>query len=136
MNKDPLLQCLNVFEGIARNNLPPTMAIGKVLAPPPEIQVAYKDFILDKNDVWISEYLLVGYERTAKGTIKSETQPRGGGGGYAAYESHTHEINNPYTDNIIYTDTLKVGDYVSIFPLQQTEGDTQQYLILDKIVHL
>lgn len=136
MNETPESQLLGILNGVAKNNQPETIQIGKVLAPPPNIKVQYKDFLLEKEDVWISEYLLIGYERTSKGTIKSETQPRSGGGGYALFASHTHEINNPYTDNIIYTDTLKPGDYVSIMPIQQVEGTTQQYIILDKIVHL
>lgn len=136
MNETPESQLLGILNGVAKNNQPETIQIGKVLAPPPNIKVQYKDFILEKEDVWISEYLLIGYERTAKGVIKSETQPRSGGGGYALFASHTHEINNPYTDNIIYTDTLKPGEYVSIMPIQQVEGTTQQYIILDKIVHL
>ena len=136
MNETPESQLFGILNGVAKNNQPETIQIGKVLAPPPNIKVQYKDFILEKEDVWISEYLLIGYERTAKGVIKSETQPRSGGGGYAEFASHTHEINNPYTDNIIYTDTLKPGDYVSIIPFQQTEGYSQQYFISDKIVHL
>lgn len=136
MNETPESQLLGILNGVAKNNQPETIQIGKLLAPPPNIKVQYKDFLLEKEDVWISEYLLIGYERTAKGVIKSETQPRSGGGGYALFASHTHEINNPYTDNIIYTDTLKPGDYVSIMPIQQVEGTTQQYIILDKIVHL
>jgi hypothetical protein len=136
MNETPESQLLGILNGVAKNNQPETIQIGKVLAPPPNIKVQYKDFLLEKEDVWISEYLLIGYERTAKGVIKSETQPRSGGGGYALFASHTHEINNPYTDNIIYTDTLKPGEYVSIMPIQQVEGTTQQYIILDKIVHL
>lgn len=136
MNETPESQLFGILNGVAKNNQPETIQIGKVLAPPPNIKVQYKDFILEKEDVWISEYLLIGYERTAKGVIKSETQPRSGGGGEAAFSSHTHEINNPYTDNIIYTDTLKPGEYVSIMPIQQVEGTTQQYIILDKIVHL
>nr|DAM38788.1 MAG TPA: Protein of unknown function (DUF2577) [Caudoviricetes sp.] len=136
MNETPESQLLGILNGVAKNNQPETIQIGKVLAPPPNIKVQYKDFILEKEDVWISEYLLIGYERTAKGVIVSETQPRSGGGGYSLFASHTHEINNPYTDNIIYTDTLKPGEYVSIMPIQQVEGTTQQYIILDKIVHL
>ena len=136
MNETPESQLLGILNGVAKNNQPETIQIGKVLAPPPNIKIQYKDFILEKEDVWFSEYLLIGYERTAKGTIVSETQPRSGGGGYALFASHTHEINNPYTDNIIYTDTLKPGEYVSIMPIQQVEGTTQQYIILDKIVHL
>nr|UWI22588.1 MAG: Protein of unknown function (DUF2577) [Bacteriophage sp.] len=136
MKKNPYIEMINIFSGVSKNNNSPVMAIGKIIAPPPNIQIAYKNFVLEKEEVWISEYLLIGYERTAKGTLISSTQNRGGGGGDAAYESHNHDINNSYTDNIIYTDTLKAGDYVSIMPLEQSAGDKQQYIILDKIVHL
>ena len=136
MNKDPANQLLDTFTGICKRQTPQGKAVGRVVAPPPNIKVAYKDFILEKEDVFIAEYLLIGYERTAKGVIKSETQPRSGGGGLALFESHTHEINNPYTDNIIYTDTLKPGDLVSVDPIEQIEGFSQQYVIENKIVHL
>lgn len=136
MNKDPENQLLDTFTGICKRQTPQGKAVGRVVAPPPNIKVAYKDFILEKEDVFIAEYLLIGYERAAKGVIKSETQPRSGGGGLALFESHTHEINNPYTDNIIYTDTLKPGDLVSVDPIEQIEGFSQQYVIENKIVHL
>ena len=60
MEKDPITRYLDIVNGVAANNQPPLPAIGKVLAPPPNIKVQYKDFILEKEDVWISEYLLIG----------------------------------------------------------------------------
>ena len=81
---------------------------------------------------YISHYLLAGYRREAQGHLVSATQNRGGGSGYAEYQSHNHDINNDYTNDIIYTDTLKAGDLVSIFPL---EGN-QLFIITDKLVKL
>ncbi len=136
MLNNPYNELLDIVSATAKTHRPPSVAIGKVIASPPDIQIQYKDFILEKEEVWISHYLLVGYERTAKGHIVSATQSRGGGGGYAEFASHNHDIHNDYTDNIIYTDTLKPGDYVSILPIHETYGDRQQYLVLDKVVHL
>lgn len=131
-NNNPYVSLLHTMQNVSQNNNSPCIGIGKIITPPPNIQVEYNNIILDKKDIWISEYLLVGYERTAKGVIKSATQNRAGGGGDAAYESHNHDINNDYTNNIIYTDTLKAGDDVAIMPML----NNQQYIVLDKIVRL
>lgn len=131
-SKNPALGIVNTITEISKGCNPITGVRGKIIKSPPEIEIAYNDAILDKKDIWISEYLLKGYERTAKGHIVSETQPRSGGGGYAEFASHTHEINNDYTDNIIYTDTLKPGDYVAMLPID----GTKQYFVLDKVVQL
>jgi hypothetical protein len=136
MRDNPYSTILGLIKDTSINNNSPSIKIGKIIAPPPEIQVSYNGIILDKKDVWISEYLLIGYERTAKGHIISATQNSAGGGGYAEYASHNHAIDNDYTDNIIYTDTLKAGDYVSIMPMVSEDNSSQQYIILDKIVHL
>lgn len=117
---------------IAKQHEPLMPGVGVVIAPPPNIVVKYNNIELTKEQVYISHYLLVGYERTAKGHLVSATQNRGGGGGYAEYESHNHDIDNDYTDNIIYTDTLKAGDIVSIFAC----SGSQLYIITDKLVKL
>jgi hypothetical protein len=114
---------------IFRNNIPTTNLIGVVLKPPPNIEIKYNNIVLTKKEVYISHYLLAGYRREAQGHLVSATQNRGGGSGY---ESHNHDINNDYTNDIIYTDTLKAGDLVSIFPL---EGN-QLFIITDKLVKL
>lgn len=137
MQKDPYSKILGIMSGVSKNNNSPCIEIGKIVSPPPAIQVSYHGFLLEKEEVWISEYLLIGYRREAKGHIVSATQDRGGGGGEAKYESHNHDIDNDYTDDIIYTDTLKPGDFVSIMPMPSSDDQTQQqYIILDKIVRL
>ncbi|GMB01079.1 DUF2577 domain-containing protein [Pelosinus sp. IPA-1] len=136
MRENPYNTILGIVKDTSINHNSPSIKIGKIITPPPEIQVSYNGIILDKKDVWISKYLLIGYERTAKGHIESATQNRAGGGGDAEYASHNHAIDNDYTDNIIYTDTLKAGDYVSIMPMVSEDNSSQQYIILDQIVHL
>jgi hypothetical protein len=71
-------------------------------ASPPDIKVRYNGIILTKEELWISHYLLAGYGRTAKGHLVSATQNRAGGSGDAAYQSHNHDIDNDYTDSVIY----------------------------------
>ncbi|WP_110955759.1 DUF2577 domain-containing protein [Anaerosinus massiliensis] len=135
-NENPYSKILGVMRGVSLNSNSPSIQIGKIITPPPEIQISYNGIILEKEEIWISEYLLVGYERTAKGHLASATQNRAGGGGYAEFASHNHDIDNDYTNNIIYTDTLKAGDTVSIMPMMSEDGSSQQYIVLDKIVHL
>ena len=67
--------------------------------------------------------------------LVSATQNRAGGSGDAAYQSHNHDIDNAYTDSVIYTDTLKPGMYVAIMPMLINDR-IQQYIILDEIVRI
>lgn len=135
-NKNPYGAILDIVAGVSKNNNSPAIQIGKIISPPPNIQVSYNGIPLEKEEIWISQYLLVGYERQAKGHVVSATQNAAGGSGMAEYESHNHSIDNDYTDSIIYTDTLVAGDYVSIMPMLSEDGTSQQYIILDKIVRL
>ena len=136
MRENPYSTILGLMKDTSINNNSPSIQIGKIIAPPPAIQVSYNGIILDSKDVWISEYLLIGYSRTAQGHLVSETQASVGGSGDASFASHTHSIDNDYTDSIIYTDTLKPGDYISIMPMVSEDNSSQQYIILDKIVRL
>lgn len=135
MKENPYNKLLSIMKDTSLNNNSPSIQIGKIITPPPEIQVSYNGIILDKNDIWISDYLLIGYRREAKGHIISATQNRAGGGGDAEFASHNHDIDNDYTDDIIYTDTLKVGDSVCIMPMMESDDNSNQtYIILDRIV--
>lgn len=126
------------MHNIARDARPQQTMIGKVLAPPPAIKVEINSIVLEAKDCYISEYWLIGHERTAKGHIVSATQNRSGGSGDAAYASHNHDIDNDYTDTIIYTDTLKPGDLVSVVPIYNADPvkSEQLYWIGQKVVKL
>lgn len=135
LHDNPYNKLLDVIKSTSINNNSPSMQIGQIINPPPEIQISYNSIILDKNDIWISDYLLSGYRREAKGHLVSATQNRSGGGGYAEFASHNHDIDNDYTDDIAYTDTLKIGDFVAIMPMIDTDDNTTQtYIVLDRIV--
>lgn len=117
---------------IAKQHEPLMPGVGVVVFPPPNIVVKFNNIELTKEQVYISHYLLIGYKRTAEGHFVSATQNRAGGSGAASYESHNHDINNDYTDTVIYTDTLKAGDIVSVFAC----AGSQLYIITDKLVKL
>lgn len=137
--EDPFTRLAGVFSKIAKTNgLQNGAAIGKIITPPPEIQVEYNGMILGKTRLWIDEYWLQGHTRTARGHIVSATQNRAGGSGDPSFASHNHDIDNDYTDTIIYTDTWKPGDLVELTPIYSTRDQKagQQFIISKKLVRL
>lgn len=140
MNKtdNPFKELVTLNRKIAQGSaMQPMMGIGVVVSPPPEIKIKYNGFILDKQFLYIDEYWNPGHTRTHKGHIVSETQPRSGGSGDAEFASHTHEIDNDYTDVETLTDTWKAGDKVLMAPIVGEDGrTTKQFVVLCKLVRL
>ena len=130
--ENSMQKMLGVMHQVAESHVPTAQSVGIVVQPPPDIVVKWNNIELTKENIYIAEYLLVGYRREARGHIVSATQNRSGGSGDAAYASHNHDIDNDYTDDIIYTDTLKPGDLVSVLPC----AGSQLYIITDKLVKL
>ena len=110
---------------IAESHAPQGTTVGKVIAPPPDIKIAWNNIILTKERIYIDEYLLVGHQRTAKGQITSGTQEAG-------HHVHKHDIDNPYEETWILTDTLKEGDLVEVTPMK---GD-QLFIVKCKLIYL
>ncbi len=125
---------LGIMHGVAQSHVPRSAFIGVVVQPPPNFIIKANNIELTKENAYISKRLLVGYERAARGHLTSATQDKAGGSGDAQYESHNHSIDNDYTESFIYTDTLKVGDWVSILPCEGAEG--QLYIINEEVVKL
>ena len=113
---------------------PMGMRIGVVTSPYPNLVIRVDNIDITNEQIYINDYWKPDHYREAKGHIISETQPRSGGGGYAEFASHTHAIHNDYTDTIIMTDTLRVGDEVTVFPVYGQEE--QLYYIGQKVVKL
>lgn len=107
-------------------------SVGKVLTPPPNLSVEWNNIVITKEQIYLNEYWLPGHTRTHEGHIVSATQNRAGGGGYAEFASHNHDINNDYTDTETLTDTLKPGDFVSVYP----QDGGQLFIIENKLVKL
>lgn len=121
-----MAKVVDIMHGIAQGEKPLGIQIGIVLTAPPNLTVRLNDIILDNKDLYISRYLLPNYTRHVVG----ETSYRGGGGGYAEYESHNHPVDNDET----WTDTLKPGTLVSVIPVHGQSG--QLYIIADSVVKL
>lgn len=119
---------VDTIHGIAATHESMEVSIGKVIAPPPNLRVAWNNIILEKEQLYISERILVGHKRTIRGHIKSAVLLADCGCG----NKHLHGQDNDYTATMIYTDTLKVGDLVSVVPLKKA----QQFIITDKLVYL
>ncbi len=138
------------FHSLIQANMPVSIGIGTVLAPPPEIKIAWNDMILEATDLYIDQFLLPNYQRQLKGSekipraegdIKTNTQIKRRGGGDPAFYSHTHKINNSYKANIegdyeasaIYTDCgLQEGDLVALLPIK----NGQKFIVLSKLIYL
>lgn len=115
----------------------PTMGIGIIVSPPPEIKIKYNGFTLDKQFLYIDEYWIQGHTRKHKGHIVSATQYRAGGSGDAEFQSHNHDIDNDYTDVETLTDTWHIGDKVLMAPIIGEDGrTTKQFAVLCKLVRL
>ena len=127
-------EIVNIMHGVAQSHVPRSAFIGIVVEPPSNFIIKANNIELTPENAYISKRLLVGYERAARGHLVSATQNKSGGSGDSAYESHNHDIDNDYTESFIYTDTLKVGDWVSILPCEGAEG--QLYIINEEVVKL
>ena len=116
---------INTMHNIAGQHTPQGPTVGRIISPPPDIKVAWNSIELTKEQIYIDEYLLAGHTRTAKGQITSGTQEAG-------HHVHKHDIDNPYEETWILTDTLKAGDLVAVHPLN---GD-QLFIITAKLIYL
>lgn len=117
---------VDIMHGIAQDELPRGKQIGIVVNPPPNLEVKLNNIVLTHDQLYVTDSLLSGYTRHMVG----ETSNRAGGSGDAQYESHNHPIDNDET----WTDTLRVGDLVSVDPIY---GQNEQlYHITGRVVKL
>lgn len=119
-----IAEIVNIQHDIAEEHVPLLPGVGKVISPPPALRVAWNNIVIEPERIYLNEYWLPGHKRHIVGA----TSYRGGGSGYPAYESHNHPIDNDET----WTDTLKAGDMVSVYPL----SGGQLFLIENKVVKL
>ena len=109
--------------------LQPTAGIGVIVSPPPEIQIRYNGYILDKKHLWIDDYWIPGHQRHMVGS----TDYTSGGSGDAEYASHAHPIDNDEK----LTDTWNVGDRVLLLPVTGDDNKTtKQYIVAMKLRRL
>ena len=116
---------IDLHHKIAEEHTPSGTSVGKVIAPPPDLQIAWNSIILKKERIYIDEYLLAGHTRMAHGHITSKTQQGG-------HHVHSHDISSSYDETLILADTLKVGDLVEVTPLK---GE-QMFIVKCKLRYL
>ena len=121
---------VDLIHGMAEGHKSMQGGLGKVVAPPPNIDILWNGIHLTKEQIYLNEQWLVGHRRGARGHIVSGTQSASCSVG----TPHTHPIDNDYTEDFIYTDTLKPGDLVTVFPVEM-EGE-QLYMVTEKMVKL
>lgn len=102
---DPYVKMLNLMKTKGAESNPPSISIGKVISPPPEIIVQTRDLQLYKDDLYIADSLLTGYSRQVS-------------------------ITNCTGTAVTTTDTIKAGDELAILPTV----DNQTWIILCKVV--
>lgn len=122
-------------EGAKRN--PPSICVGVVVTPPPNLSIKIGDLVLLKDDLKVADYLLLDYKRKLeiKGKLQCETNETGGGSGDASFASHNHAINADVKiteGELIYKDTIKAGDEVAML----SSYDGNMYYVLFKVVSL
>lgn len=135
---DPYKGLAGLFSRMAaRNGRQPGACIGRIVSPPPALKVAVNGMVLDSKYFWVDEYYVQGHTRRHRGHIVSETQPRAGGSGDPEFASHTHDIDNDYTDTETLTDTWKAGDFVFLLPILGDDKQTaEQFIIWGRAVRL
>ncbi len=135
---------------IAHSHRAVEIGVGVVVQAPPELVIMWNGVPIEKEQIYIDQFLLPNYQRLSKGetklpevkgAIRTNTQTRRGGSGKPSYTTHNHKINDDYKADaegeykasVIYTDVgLKVGDYVAMLPI----NGGQQFIVLSKLVYL
>lgn len=60
---------IDCIHSMAASHAPVEASLGKVIAPLPDLKISYNGIILTKEDLYIDDFLLKKYTRTAKGQI-------------------------------------------------------------------
>ncbi|MGB9813537.1 MAG: DUF2577 domain-containing protein [Thermovenabulum sp.] len=133
MKKNPYSTLIKIMREQGAKYNPPSIQIGQVISPPPNIVIKIGDLQVDKDNILIADYLLPTYQRQI-------SIPMTSGAGIMSSEivgdhgTHTHTIYQlEISQGKIQTqDTLKSGDLVAVMPTE----DRQTYIVLAKVVSL
>ena len=159
MKENPYSKMIEIMQKQGATSNPPSIQIGEVIEPPPNLVIKVNDLQIDKDNILIADYLLKEHKRRiiiSGERIKfSQTDPpmyigstnSVNDGGMNA-SSHSHKITDinidtkpsPYPqvlieatrkdrDYIKTTDTLEKGDLLAVLPVE----DRQLYIILARL---
>ena len=130
MKENPYSNLIEIMQKQGSSSNPPSIQIGIVVDPPPNLIIKVNDLEIDKNNILISDYLLKGYKQkiTIPETIAT------GRTSEAGEHSHSHSVNRIgiVDAEITLVDALKVGDKLVVLPT----SDMQTYIIIARVVSL
>lgn len=119
---DPYVKMLNLMKTKGAENNPPTISIGKIISPPPEIIIQTNNLQLYKDDILISERL-VDYKQNINISCSASGSVSCGG--------QLQNINIEKQE-MQFLEILKIGDEVALLPT----SDNQTWIVLCKVVRL
>lgn len=134
MKENPFTTIINELTNRSKSSIDiPIVGIGSILSPPPNIKVKYGDLVLDKDNLYVADYLLTNYQReyelTGEGitTLVQPIPPD------PPTITETWGMTSTILiGNIKLTDTLKSGDLVALISTQ----DKQTFIIVCKVQKL
>lgn len=159
MQKDALGTILNAMRQEGKRDNPPSLILAEVIASPPNIVIKFNGIEVDKDNIYIADYLLKGYKRKffanksdtdvegQSGTLNLDLDTNEGGfTGLTLPKSdgdppHLHNLDfwkttgNKFTINdgvLTLNSTLQPGDLVAVMPTY----DRQSYFILARVVSM
>ena len=114
--------------GPGSQNLTSSVQLAVVVEQMPNLVIQLGDLQIDKDNIFIADYLLSGHKRKVS-IPTAET-----GGETSFVDSHNHKIESISIDDteITFIDDLKKGDNLAVFPT----SDKQTYIILSRVVSL
>lgn len=114
---NPYSGLINLMREQGSKYNPPGLILGEVKSPPPQINIKVGDIQLDKDNLYIADYLLPNYKRDyiLEGTLTLN-------------DTSTYTTTGTTTETT--NDTLKIGDLVV---LQKVEN-TNKFILFCKVV--
>lgn len=136
MKDNPYSSLIKIIQSQGSKTNTPGIKIAKVTSvSDTNIIIEVDGLPIDKDNIYISDYLLRGYRRELKTDNISNLEKTDGIEnlvGSTTSSNHSHGLQNlTINHGVFYTkDTLKINDLVAVIPVL----DRQTYIILSKVV--
>lgn len=132
MKNNPYSKIIEIMKDKGSANNPPSIQIGEVISPPPNLIIKIGDLQVDKDNILIADYLLRDHMREVRTDGMTNIPSK-------QYETGTTTVNSNHSHSIesftihntkMYTDdTLIKGDLLAVMPVY----DRQLYIILARL---
>lgn len=111
MKENPYSKMVELMKKQGASSSPPSIQIGEVIEPPPNLIIKVNDLQIDKDNILIADYLL-----------KEEKYIR-------QFKTSSDKVNWSSTNYIKFVDTLKKGELLAVMPVE----DKQLYIVLARL---